>query len=117
MRRKALLVFATAILSLGIMQAASAVGGTVSIAFNHDTEDFRGKVRSPEGECRINQAVKIFEITADGRELQGKARTNDAGGWKIHLMEAHGNYIAIAPRYEAMHATCDRLASKSLDVM
>ena len=32
-------------------------------------------------------------------------------------MEAHGNYLAIAPRYEAMHATCDRLASTTLDVM
>lgn len=117
MRRKASLVFATAILSLGIMQAAWAVGGTVSIAFNPDTEDFRGKVRSPEGECRINRAVKIFEITVDGRVLQGKDRTNDVGGWKIHLMGAEGNYIAIAPRYEAMNATCNRLASKTLDVM
>ena len=117
MRARVLVVVTTAIMSLTMMQAAWAVGGTVTIRFNHDTENFHGKVRSPEAECRINRVVKVFEITADGRELQGKTRTNDAGGWQIHLMEAHGNYIAIAPKYEAMHATCDRLASQTLDVM
>lgn len=117
MRRKAWIMLATVIMSLGVMQAAWAVGGTVSIAFNHDTEVFHGKVRSPNAECRINRVVKVFEITADGRDLQGKTRTSDAGRWNIHLMDAHGNYLAIAPRYEAMHATCDRLASTTLDVM
>ncbi len=117
MRARVLVVVATAIMSLAMVQAAWAVGGTVTMRFNHDTENFHGKVRSPEGECRNNRVVKVFEITADGRELQGKMRTNDAGGWKIHLMEAHGNYIAIAPRYEAMHAMCDRLVSITEDVM
>ncbi|MGZ5212450.1 MAG: hypothetical protein ACXWEJ_01285 [Actinomycetota bacterium] len=117
MRARLLVVAATAIMSLAMMQAAWAVGGTVTIRFNHDTENFHGKVRSSEAECRIHRVVKVFSITADGRELQGKTRANDAGGWQIHLMEAHGNYIAIAPRYEAMHATCDRVVSSMLDVM
>ena len=95
MRRKASVVFITAIMTVGIAQAALAVGGSVSIAFNHDTENFHGKVRSPESECRINRVVKIFEITADGRVLQGKVRANDRGGWKIHVMEAEGNYLSL----------------------
>jgi hypothetical protein len=117
MRARVLAVVATAVMSLALMQAAWAVGGTLTIRFNHGTENFKGKVRSSEAECRIGRVVKVFELTADGRELQGKTRANDAGGWTIHLMEAHGNYVAIAPRHEAMHATCDRLASNALDVM
>jgi hypothetical protein len=117
MRARVLVVMAATIISLAMMQAASAVGGTVTIRFNHDTENFHGKVGSSESECRIGRVVKVFEITADGRELQGKTRTSDAGVWKIHLMAAHGNYIAITPRYEAMHATCDRVASETFDVM
>ena len=117
MRRTAVVVLATVIMSLGIAQAAWAVGGTVSIAFNQDTEVFHGKVQSPNAECRVGRVVKLFKITADGREAQGKVRTNDAGKWKLELMHAEGNYIAIAPKFEAMHATCDRLASRTLDVM
>ena len=117
MRRKALLAVMAVIMSLGIMQAAWAVGGTVTIRFNHDTEVFHGKVESPNMECRIGRAVKLYKVTADGRQLQGKIRTSDSGSWKIELMHAHGNYIAIAPKFEAMHATCDGLVSSTLDVM
>ena len=117
MRRKALVAFATVIMLLGIMQAAWAVGGTVTIRFNHDTEVFHGKVQSPNAECRVGRVVKVYKVTADGREPQGKVRTSDAGTWRIELMHAEGNYIAIAPKFEAMHATCDRLASSTLDVM
>jgi hypothetical protein len=117
MRRKALVAFATVIMSLGMVQPAWAVGGTVTIRFNHDTEVFHGKVGSPNSECRVGRVVKLFKITADGREAQGKVRTGDAGTWKIELMHAEGNYIAIAPTFEAMHAKCDRLASSTLDVM
>ncbi|MEO8424066.1 MAG: hypothetical protein ABI595_09155 [Actinomycetota bacterium] len=117
MRRAVLVLLAAAAMSLGVMQAASAVGGSVTIKFNHDTENFHGKVRSTESECRINRMVRVFLVTADGRELQGRTRANDEGVWRVHLMEAHGNYIAIASKYEAMHATCDRLASDILDVM
>jgi hypothetical protein len=117
MRRRAVMVFATVIMSLGIMQAAWAVGGTVTIRFNHESEVFHGKVQSPNAECRVGRVVKLFERTADGRVLQGKVRTSDAGTWKIELMHAEGHYIAIAPTYEGMHATCERLASSTLDVM
>jgi hypothetical protein len=117
MRRTALVALVTAIMALGVIQAAWAVGGTVTMRFNHDTEVFHGKVQSPNAECRIGRVVKLFKVTAGGRELQGKIRTGDAGTWKLELMHAEGNYIAIAPRFEAMHATCDRLASSTLDVM
>ncbi len=90
MRRKALVAVATVIMSLGIMQAAWAVGGTVTIRFNHDTEVFHGKVESPNMECRVGRAVKLYKVTADGRQLQGKVRTSDSGSWKIELMHAHG---------------------------
>jgi hypothetical protein len=117
MRRTAVVVLATVIMSLGIAQAAWAVGGSVTIRFNQATEVFHGKVESPNAECRVGRVVKLFKVTADGREAQGKVRTNDAGKWKLELMHAEGNYIAIAPKFEAMHATCDRLASSTLDVM
>jgi hypothetical protein len=106
-----------AALTLFVSQAAFAVGGSVTAGFNHDTENFHGKVRSSEDECSANRTVKVFLITADGRELQGKTQANDNGKWKLHLMEAHGTYVAIAPKYEAMHATCDRLTSDPVDVM
>jgi hypothetical protein len=97
--------------------AAFAVGGSVTASFNHDTENLHGKVRSSETECSANRTVKVFLVTSDGRELQGKAHANDNGKWKLHLMDAHGTYVAVAPTYEAMHATCDRLTSDTVDVM
>ena len=117
MRRTALVGLATLIMSLTIMQASWAVGGTVTIRFNHDTEVFHGKVQSANAECRVARVVKLFKVTAAGREAQGKVSTSDTGTWKIELMHAQGNYIAIAPKHEGMHATCDRLASSTLDVM
>ena len=117
MRARAVAVVVMAAISLGMTQAAWAAGGTVTIRFNHDTEVFHGKVMSPNMECRIGRAVKLYKVTADGRQLQGKIRTSDTGHWKIELMHAHGNYIAVAPKFEGMHATCDRLVSSTLDVM
>ena len=115
--RKVVLAVATVAALLLSMQAAWAVGGSVTAKFNHDTENLHGKVRSSEAECSANRTVKVFLITSDGRELQGKTHANDEGTWKLHLMDAHGTYVAIAPQYEAMHATCDRLASGNVDVM
>lgn len=110
-------VITIAIASLAIAQGAWAIGGSITARFSPDTENFHGKVRSPDAECRVNRVVKVFEITEDGRELQGRTRTNDRGGWKLEVMDAEGLYVAIAPRYEAMNGTCDRLASEQVDVM
>lgn len=117
MRGRVLVAVVTAVMSLAMTQAAWAVGGNVSIRFNPATERFHGRVGSPEAECRIARVVKVFKITADGRELQGMARTSDAGVWRMFVMASNGNYVAIAPKYEAMQATCDRLVSETLDVM
>jgi hypothetical protein len=115
--RKVIVAIAFGAAVLLSAQAALAVGGSVTARFNHDTENFHGKVRSSEAECVANRAVKVFLITDQGRELQGRTRAGDDGTWSLHLMEAHGTYVAIAPTYEAMHATCDRLASGRVDVM
>jgi hypothetical protein len=113
-----LVVLATVVLTtLALSQAAWAIGGSITARFNHDTETFHGKVRSPDSECRVHRVVKVYEITDDGRSLQGRTRTNERGGWKVHVMNAEGLYVAIAPRYQAMHGTCDRLASAQVDVM
>ena len=117
MRRRVVVVLAAAVMSLAMTQAAWAVGGSLSSHFNAGTETFHGRVRSPEPDCRINRVVKIYLVTAGGRELQGTGRTNDAGRWSVHVMEAEGSYVAIAPSFEAMHATCDRLMSDPVDVM
>jgi hypothetical protein len=108
----------TAVLAmLAITQAAWAIGGSITARFNHDTENFQGKVRSSDSECRVHRVVKVYELTDAGRSLQGRTRTNAQGGWKIHVMDAEGLYVAIAPRYESMHGPCDRLASGQVDVM
>lgn len=117
MRRRVMVVLAAAIMSLAIAQAAWAVGGTVTIKYNTDTEAFHGKVQSPNSECRVGRVVKVFKVTADGRQLQGKMRTSDSGTWKVPLMHAHGTYVAVAPTFQGMHATCDRIASDTFDVM
>jgi hypothetical protein len=117
MVRRLVMVMTIAIASLAIGQSAWAIGGSITARFNHDTENFQGTVRSSDSECRVNRVVKVFELTENGRQLQGRTRTNDAGGWKIHVMDAHGMYVAVAPRYESMHGPCDRLASDAVDVM
>ena len=117
MQRRVMVVLAAVIMSLTIAQTAWAAGGAVSIKYNADTEVFHGKVQSPDNECRVGRVVKIYKVTADGRQLQGKMRSTDTGAWKVPLMHAHGTYIAIAPTFEGMHATCDRIASDTLDVM
>jgi hypothetical protein len=106
-----------ALATLALAQGAWAIGGNITARFDHDTEDFRGKVSSPDRECRAHRVVKVYEITEDGRSLQGRARTNERGGWTIHVMDAEGLYVAIAPRYQSMHGPCDRLASDQVDVM
>jgi hypothetical protein len=117
MVRKLLTVATVVLATLALAQGAWAIGGSITARFNHDTENFQGKVRSPDRECRVNRVVKVYEITEDGRSLQGRTRTNDRGGWKVHVMDAEGTYVAIAPRYQAMHGTCDRLATGRVDVM
>ena len=115
--RRAMLAVAVAALFLLPVQAAWAVGGSLTARFNPDTENFHGRVRSSNDECSAGRSVKIFLITSGGRELQGRTHADEAGGWRLHLMDAHGSYVAVASRYEAMHATCDRLTSDAVDVM
>jgi hypothetical protein len=115
--RRGLMVILVAIMSLAIVQAAWAVGGTVTIKYNAGKEVFHGKVQSPNSECRVGRVVKVYKVTADGRQLQGKMRSTDTGAWKVSLMHAHGTYVAVAPTFEGMHATCDRITSDTLDVM
>jgi hypothetical protein len=117
MVRKLVVTVLAVLAMLAITQAAWAIGGSITARFNHDTENFQGKVRSSDSECRVNRVVKVYAITEDGRSLQGRTRTNERGGWKIHVMNAEGLYVAIAPRYESMHGPCDRLASEQVDVM
>jgi hypothetical protein len=117
MARKALVAMTIVASTLAVAHGAGAIGGSITARFNHDTENFQGKVRSSDAECRVNRVVKLFELTADGRELQGRTRTNDRGGWRIHVMDAEGMYVAVAPRYQSMHGPCDRLASGPVNVM
>src|SRR5262245_55214519 len=117
MVRKLVVLATVVVASLTLAQGAWAIGGSITARFNNDTENFQGKVRSPDSECRVNRVVKVYEITEDGRSLQGRTRTNAEGGWRIHVMDAEGLYVAIAPRYQSMHGPCDRLASGQVDVM
>lgn len=118
MRNKALVLIAIAIMAAVTMQTASAAARThVSIRFNHTTERFHGKVRSPNSECMAGRTVKLFKKTATGRVLQGKDRSGRHGHWRIEVMHAHGHYFAKVPRQKIMHTTCGRARSRTLDVM
>jgi uncharacterized membrane protein len=48
----------------------------------------------------------------DTENLHGRVRSSND-----ECSAAHGSYVAVASRYEAMHATCDRLTSGAVDVM
>ncbi len=119
MRRRGITVIAmSAVLTLfGGSAALAAVPSTISIGFNQETEHFHGKVRSSDDECSAGRTVKLFEKTADGRTLQGKATTNANGKWDIELMQAEGFYFAVTPKQKAMHAKCGRAVSRMVDVM
>ena len=117
MRARVLVVVATAVMSLATDAGGLGGGRHGDDPLQSRHRELQGKGAFVRGRVPDRSGREGLRATAEGRELQGKTRTNDAGGWTIHLMEAHGDYVAIAPRYEAMHATCDRLASDALDVM
>lgn len=119
MRRRGSVVMALVamVTVFGASAALARVPSTVSIKFNPETEHFRGKVSSSDAECVAGRTVKLYEKTADGRTLQGKATSKANGTWDIELMQAEGFYIAVAPKYKAMHTTCGKAASSVVDVM
>ena len=119
MRRRGSVVMAlvAVVTVFGGSAALAAVPSNVSIKFNPDTEHFRGKVSSSDAECVAGRTVKLYEKTADGRTLQGKATSKANGSWDIELMHAEGHYIAVAPKYKAMHTTCGQAISSVVDVM
>jgi uncharacterized membrane protein len=118
MRRSAIALLAGTIIAIaGANSASAAVATTVSIRYNAAKELFHGTVSASEADCVSGRLVKLYEATADGPSLQGKDRTNDEGVWKIDVMHPSGHYFAVAPRYEAMHTTCAKDRSKTIDVM
>jgi hypothetical protein len=105
-------------MAFGATQAALAiVSSQISIAYNHDTEKFHGKVTSSNAECQAGRTVKLFRRTADGRSLEGRTRTGAQGRWRIEVMHAHGHYFAVTPEEMIMHTTCGRDRSRTIDVM
>lgn len=116
-RGSAMMALAMVVTLFGGNAALAATPSTISIGFNHDTEHFHGKVRSSDEECSAGRTVKLFEKTADGRTLQGRTTSTATGSWDIELMHAEGFYIAVTPKEEAMHTTCERAASRVVDVM
>jgi hypothetical protein len=118
MRRTALVLVAAAVMTLGATQTALAiVSSQISIAYNHQTEKFHGRVSSSNAECQAGRTVKLFKMTADGRSLEGRTRTGARGGWRIEVMHAHGHYFAVTPEEKIMHTTCGRDRSRTIDVM
>jgi len=118
MRRSAVVLVVAAIMALGTAQiAAAAVQSHISIAFNHTTERFHGRVTSPNAECEAGRTVRLFKKTASGRSLQGRTKTGKKGGWSIEVMHAHGQYFAVTPQQTIMSITCGRARSTTIDVM
>ena len=118
MRRRAMILVASAAMALAGMQAAFAVvSSDISIAYNHDTEKFHGRVTSADAECQAGRTVRLFKKTATGRELQGKTLSREKGGWRIEVMHPHGHYFAVTPDQKIMHTMCGRARSRTIDVM
>ena len=118
MRRNALVVFAVATLMLtGSNAAVAAVSSSISVKYNQTTEFFHGAVRSSNAECEAGRIVKLYKLTSSGRSLQGRDRTNKRGVWRVEVMNPHGKYVAAAHKMSAMHVTCARARSRTLDVM
>lgn len=113
-----LVVALAAVISLLALPGARAgVESRVSINYNAETEDFTGRVRSENAECRANRTVKIFKKTADGRSLQGKDQTNSEGRYVVHVMAANGRYFAVVKRYEGMdNLVCERDRSRTIRI-
>ena len=117
--RKLMVVLAMAsALSFAAAQSALAgVAGTISIGYNHTTENFHGKVGSSNTECVAHRTVKVFKETSSGPQLQGRAMSDDQGAWKIEVMHAHGHYFAVAVNQTIMGTSCARAKSRTVDVM
>ena len=89
----------------------------VSIRYDTDTEKFKGRVTSDEDECRAGRVVKLYKRTGDGRELQGKDKTNSRGHYQIEVMHADGRYFAVARKYEGMNnLVCEKGVSETINV-
>jgi hypothetical protein len=118
MRRSAAVLVIAAVIALGTAQiAAAVVQSHISIAFNHTTERFHGRVTSSNSECQAHRTVRLFKKTATGRSLQGKTKTGPKGGWSIEVMHAHGHYFAVTPQQTIMNVACGRARSATIDVM
>ena len=110
------LVVATTML-VGAQAAFAAVSGETSIRYNATTQRFHGALASNNAECIAGRTVKLYKKTASGAVVQGKTRSSADGGWRIDVMHAGGHYFAVAPMFDAMHATCAAVRSDVVDVM
>jgi hypothetical protein len=108
---------ATVIALLNFSGAQAGVASRVSIAYHSDAENFTGRVRSGERECRVRRTVKVFRKTANGRSLQGRDKTNRRGRYRVHVMAANGRFFAVATRHEGMNnLVCERDRSRTIRV-
>jgi hypothetical protein len=113
----ALVVGLATIALLNFSGARAGMASRVSIAYQSNAEDFTGRVRSGERECRVRRTVKVFRKTANGRSLQGKDKTNSRGRYRVHVMAADGRYFAVATRHEGMNnLVCERDRSQTIRV-
>jgi hypothetical protein len=118
MRRRAGVLVVAAIMALGTAQiAAAVVSSHISIAYNHTTQRFHGRVTSSNAECQSGRTVRLFKKTASGRSLQGKTKTGKKGGWNIEVMHASGHYFAVTPQQTIMSVSCGSARSTTIDVM
>ncbi len=119
MRRGALgIVMVSALLFVGMNGAFAAPASHVTIAYNHMSMHFNGKVTSGNAECTAHRTVKIFKVTASGPKLLAKVQTGSMGRWSADLMHAaHGKYFAKVPKQKEMAVECLGARSTTIDVM
>jgi hypothetical protein len=118
MRRHVLAVIVAATVSLvGAKVALAAVASTISIGYNAQTENFHGKVHSPNAECQAGRTVRLYKRTANGPSLQGRGRSGPHGAWKIQVMHPSGHYYAVVPKAKVMNIECGRAASHTITQM
>jgi hypothetical protein len=117
LRRGVVVLVAGAMTLVGSGAAQAAVTSHISATYNTTAEKFHGKVTSSNSECVAHRTVKLFKKTPSGNRLAGKVASGSNGGWRIEVMNAHGNYFAKIPTEKEMGVTCGGARSDVVDVM
>jgi Concanavalin A-like lectin/glucanases superfamily/Glucose / Sorbosone dehydrogenase len=87
----------------------------LSIHYSERAEAFKGKVRSPEEDCRRGEDVRVLRVKPGPDKRVGKDGTNGRGGYSIPDRGGHGRFYAKVNETEEPNlGVCERDRSRRL---